>query len=160
MAIMAGPRAGPTPPSPATSWATRARACTGSPARPTAGRCWWATRPGCPPWPRSRRGCPRGCAPIALVEVEDAAERQPIDSAADLDLRWLHRDGAPAGQTTLLADAVRELELPDGPGRAWGGGEALAMRDVRRHLKDERGLPGEDTQILGYWKHRATESWE
>jgi len=103
---------------------------------------------------------PAGMRTIALVEVEDAGERQPIDTAADLDLRWLYRDGAPAGQTTLLADAVRELELPDGPGRAWGGGEALAMRDVRRHLKGERGLPGEDTQILGYWKHRATESWE
>ncbi|HEX5909066.1 MAG TPA: siderophore-interacting protein, partial [Thermoleophilaceae bacterium] len=105
-------------------------------------------------------GLPAGMRAIALVEVEDAGERQPIDSAADLDLRWLYRDGAPAGETTLLADAVRELELPDGPGRAWGGGEALAMRDVRRHLKDERGLPGQDTQILGYWKHRATESWE
>jgi len=105
-------------------------------------------------------GLPAGMRAIALVEVEDEAERQPIASGADLDLRWLHREGTPAGQTTLLVDAVRDLELPDGPGRAWGGGEALAMRDVRRHLKDERGLPGEDTQILGYWKHRTTKSWE
>jgi len=103
---------------------------------------------------------PAGMRAIALVEVEDASERQPIATAADLDLHWLQRDGEPAGQTTLLVDAVRELELPGGPGRAWGGGEALAMRDVRRHLKDERGLPREDTQILGYWKHRTTKSWE
>ena len=101
-------------------------------------------------------GLPAGMRAVALVEVEDA-RRAPAH-------RQRGRPGpalavprrAPAGQTTLLADAVRELELPDGPGRAWGGGEALAMRDVRRHLKDERGLPGEDTQILGYWKHRAT----
>ena len=103
---------------------------------------------------------PAGMRAIALVEVEDEAERQPIDTAAELEVRWLHRDGAQAGQNTLLVDAVRELDLPEGQGRAWGGGEALAMRDVRRHLKDERGLPGEDTQVLGYWKHRTTKSWE
>lgn len=103
---------------------------------------------------------PAGMRALAVVEVEDASERQPIDSAAELELRWLYRDGAPAGRTTLLADAVRELDLPSGPGRAWGGGEALAMRDVRRHLTDERGLPRGHTQVLGYWKHRTTDSWE
>lgn len=102
---------------------------------------------------------PAGARAIAVVEVHDAAERQPIDSAADLDVHWLHRDGAHAGETSLLAEAVRGLELPEGPGRAWGGGEALSMRDVRRHLKDERGMAAADTKVLGYWKHRATRSW-
>ena len=88
-----------------------------------------------------------------------ADERQPIASRADLDVHWLHRDGAAAGTTTLLADAAA-LELPAGPGRAWGGGEALAMGDVRRHVREQRGLPAEAVSVLGYWKHRDTESWE
>ena len=97
---------------------------------------------------------------FALVEVAGGEERQPIASRADLDVRWLHRDGAAAGTTTLLADAVADLVLPAGPGRAWGGGEALAMRAVRRHVREQRGLPAEAVSVLGYWKHRDTESWE
>ncbi len=103
---------------------------------------------------------PRGHRAIALVEVADAAERQTPHVRARLDLRWLHRDGAPPGTTTLLADAVTALELPGGRGRAWGAGEALAMRDVRRHLRGPRGLPAEAVSVLGYWKHDTTPDWE
>jgi NADPH-dependent ferric siderophore reductase len=75
-------------------------------------------------------------------------------------VRWLHRDGAPAGTSTLLADAVAALALPGGAGRVWGGGEAHAMRDVRRHAREVLGLPAEVVSVLGYWKHRDTEGWE
>ncbi len=103
---------------------------------------------------------PAGMPAIALVEVEDAGEELAIDSPADLDVRWLHRDGAPAGTTALLGEATERLELPAGAGRAWGGGEAQAMRDVRRHLREERGLDTTATHVLGYWKHDRTEHWE
>jgi NADPH-dependent ferric siderophore reductase len=99
---------------------------------------------------------PPGHRALALVEVGDAGEEQPVDCAAELDLRWLHRDGAAPGTTTLLADAVRALDLPAGRGRAWGAGEALAMRDVRRHLRETL----EDVDVLGYWKHRNTPNWD
>jgi len=62
--------------------------------------------------------------------------------------------------TRLLADAVDALALPAGDGRAWGGGEALATRRVRRHLREARGLPAAAVSVLGYWKHRDTEGWE
>jgi NADPH-dependent ferric siderophore reductase len=70
------------------------------------------------------------------------------------------RDGRAPGSTTLLADAVRDLTPPAGDGRAWGGGEALAMRHVRRHLREDRGLAAEAVSVLGYRKHRSTDSWE
>ena len=53
----------------------------------------------------------------------------------------LHRDGAPAATTTHLADALRALDLPDGPGQAWGAAESRIARDLRTVLRDERGLP-------------------
>ena len=87
---------------------------------------------------------PRGHRAIALVEVADAAERLTLHVRARLELRWLHRDGAPAGTSPLLPEAVAALDLPPGRGRAWGGGEALAMRDVRRHLRGEREMPAGD----------------
>jgi NADPH-dependent ferric siderophore reductase len=103
---------------------------------------------------------PAGHRAIALLEVHDAAERQDIATEADADVRWLLRDGRAPGTTTLLADAVRDLALPAGDGRAWGGGEALAMRHVRRHLRQDRGLAAEAISVLGYWKHRTTDGWE
>lgn len=103
---------------------------------------------------------PAGHRAIAVVEVADAAEEQTLDGPADLDVRWLHRRGRAPGTTSLLADTVDALALPAGDGRAWGGGEALAMRDVRRHLREARGLPATEVSVLGYWKHRDTEGWE
>jgi NADPH-dependent ferric siderophore reductase len=98
---------------------------------------------------------PRGHPAIALAEVHDDGERQAVECAADLDLRWLSRAGRPPGTTTLLADAVAGVTLPPGPGRAWGGGEALAMRGVRDTLR-AAGVPRESMHVLGYWKHRLT----
>jgi NADPH-dependent ferric siderophore reductase len=98
---------------------------------------------------------PRGHRAIALAEINDDGERQAVECAAELDLRWLSRDGRPPGTTTRLADATAQVVLPPGPGQAWGGGEALAMRGVRDALR-AAGVPRESMQVLGYWKHRLT----
>jgi NADPH-dependent ferric siderophore reductase len=102
---------------------------------------------------------PSGHGATALVEVADEAERQPVETAADLELHWLVRDGRAAGRTTILADALRELALPDGRGQVWGGGEALAMRAVRDHLRDQGGIGREAMHVLGYWKHDKMADW-
>lgn len=93
---------------------------------------------------------------IALAEVADGGERQAVQSAADVELRWITRGGRPPGTTTALFDAVRGLTLPGAAGQAWGGGEALAMRDIRRHLAAGCPAVAGSTKILGYWKHRDT----
>jgi NADPH-dependent ferric siderophore reductase len=100
---------------------------------------------------------PAGHRTTALAEVSDNTERQEVETAADVELHWLVRGGRPPGTTTVLADAVAELELPRGRGRVWGGGEAMAMRAVRDHLRK----PGRGLQVLGYWKHDKTpeEMW-
>ncbi len=72
------------------------------------------------------------------------------------EVHWVTRDGRPPGTTTALLDTVRDLELPGERGQSWGGGEALAMRDVRRYLAAEHPSAAESMNTLGYWKHRAT----
>jgi len=99
---------------------------------------------------------PRGHRAIALAEVAGDAERQPVQSAAHLDFRWISRGGRPAGTTSVLPDALRRLRLPPERGRAWGGGEAMVMRDVRRHLQANCPAVAGSLKIMGYWKHRAT----
>ena len=72
---------------------------------------------------------------------------------ADVDLRWASRAGREPGTTTALADALAALPVADGPVQVWGGGEALAMRAVREHV---RGLDVVASDVIGYWKHRTT----
>ncbi|MEV7026331.1 siderophore-interacting protein, partial [Kitasatospora sp. NPDC093558] len=96
-----------------------------------------------------------GVAALAFVEVADAAERQPLDGAADLTVRWVHRGDARPGAP--LAEAVRAAELPAGTPFAWLAGEAGAVRALRRHLVEERGVPKEFVDFSGYWRYRLTQ---
>lgn len=95
---------------------------------------------------------PAGHRAIAVAEVADASEEQQPTVAADVDWRWLHRGRQPPGSTSLLEDTVAELTLPDGPGQAWGGGEARVMKAIRRDLK-QRGV--EELRLTGYWKDKG-----
>lgn len=99
---------------------------------------------------------PPGAAAVAYVEVADAAEEQRFATAGDVRVRWLHRDGAPAGHGPLV-EAVRRAVLPGGSGYAWLGGEASAVRALRRHLVGERGLDKRSVDFTGYWRLSLTQ---
>jgi NADPH-dependent ferric siderophore reductase len=127
------------------------------------GAGWWllvADETGLPALLAILETLPTGHRAIALAEVSDDGERQEVETAADAELIWLDRDGRPPGTTSVLIDALAELELPEGPGRVWGGGEAMAMRAVRDDL-GARGIPRRSMQAMGYWKHDTTpeEMW-
>ncbi|WP_405358747.1 siderophore-interacting protein [Kitasatospora sp. NBC_00085] len=98
---------------------------------------------------------PAGTPTVAYLEVADAAERQLLDTRADLTVHWLHRDGAAPGGP--LTDAVRRAELPGGTPFAWLAGEAAAVRALRRHLVGERGLAEASVEFAGYWRRRLTQ---
>jgi NADPH-dependent ferric siderophore reductase/SAM-dependent methyltransferase len=90
-----------------------------------------------------------GVPAIAIVEVENAQEEQPLDT--HVPVTWIHRDGRPAGGD-LLERALRELDWPAGRVYVWAAGETVAMRDLRVHLRTERGLPRELVHVKGYWR--------
>lgn len=103
----------------------------------------------------SLEALPAGAPAHVFVEVEDAAEEQPLATKGDAQVRWIHRG---AGQD--LVAAVRELDLPAGTGQAFVHGEAGFVRQLRRHLLDERGVPKDRLSISGYWRRGATdEQW-
>jgi NADPH-dependent ferric siderophore reductase len=99
---------------------------------------------------------PAGHRALAFVEVDGPDERQELDLACDAEVTWIHRAGAPAGTGSRLLDAVRAAELPAGRPKVWAAGESMVVRDVREHLRDERGIPREHLQAIGYWRHRET----
>ena len=96
---------------------------------------------------------PAGKHAGVFVEVKDEAERQPLESPAKLDVTWLyHGDDAPG---PLIEAAIRNLDLPAGSGRLWLGCEAGSMRNMRRHLLDDRGMDRGQIHTHGYWKGGA-----
>ena len=93
---------------------------------------------------------PGGVPAVAYLEVADAAEEQELPGGATV--HWVHRGDRPAGEP--LADAVRAAQLPDGPGQAWLAGESACVRDLRRHLLDDRKLDRRAVYATGYWRAR------
>jgi NADPH-dependent ferric siderophore reductase len=96
---------------------------------------------------------PAGTPVHAILQVGAQADEQPLPTAADLRLRWLHRDT----DAVRLVDAVRELEFPAGRVHAFVHGEAVEVREVRRHLTRERDVPRDDLSVSGYWRRGADE---
>ncbi|MBK0868146.1 MAG: siderophore-interacting protein [Saccharopolyspora sp.] len=104
-------------------------------------------------------GLPLTASGEAFLEVSDSAEQQHIECPPNLNLNWLHRDGVPAGRSTKLGDAVRELDIP--PQRdvsAWVSGESGVVRGIRRHLRRDRGLDAASVLAIGYWKAGMVET--
>ncbi|WP_433220978.1 SIP domain-containing protein [Dactylosporangium sp. CS-047395] len=87
-----------------------------------------------------------------FIEVAADAHRLPLRELPHVEVTWLVRDGAGAGTTTLLVDAVRNTGWWDGRVFAWVAGERTAVRDLRRHLVEERGVAKEDVEFIGYWR--------
>ena len=92
---------------------------------------------------------PAGVPVRALVEVDGPADEQELIRPGRLDLRWCHRDPARPEQ---LVEALAALPFPAGRVHAFVHGEAGAVRALRRHLVDERGVPRDDLSVSGYWR--------
>lgn len=98
------------------------------------------------------RALPAGVPALVFLEVADAEEEQPLPTGADVRITWLHRDSG----ADSLADAVAAAALPTGRVDAWLAGERAAMRELRRHLLDERGYPRGQVRPTTYWRRGET----
>jgi NADPH-dependent ferric siderophore reductase len=98
---------------------------------------------------------PAGVRVIAVIEVADAAEELAFDTHTKLEMHWLHRKGAAAGNHLLLQRALSEISLPPGEGYAWVAAEAGVAKALRRYLIDQRGLAKDRLKAAAYWKQGA-----
>lgn len=92
---------------------------------------------------------PQGARAVAFLEVANAAERQDLATAADLELHWLLREDP---GTPSLPAAVAAAGLPDGTGYAFVAGEAGMAAALRAHLVAERSFDPEYVKAAGYWR--------
>lgn len=101
---------------------------------------------------------PPGAPARVFLEVTGPDEEQPLATSADAQVVWLHRDGGRVGDA--LVRAVRDHEFPPGEVHAFVHGEAGFVRELRRHLRIERGLSLDQLSISGYWRAGADdEGW-
>lgn len=98
---------------------------------------------------------PAGALVHTFIEVEDEHGQQPLPSKADVRLRWLHRS---AGGD--IVRGVRDLEFPAGDVQAFVHGEAGFVRELRKHLLNDRGVPKARLSLSGYWRRgKDDEHW-
>ncbi|MEW1699181.1 siderophore-interacting protein [Streptomyces sp. NPDC091278] len=93
---------------------------------------------------------PPGRRAVAYLHLPDPAEEQALPTAADLTVRPLPAAASPV-------DALRADPWPDGRPYAWLAGEASAVRAMRRHLVEERGVERGSVHFSGYWRRRLTQ---
>ncbi len=96
---------------------------------------------------------PGGTVAEVYVEVGGFADEQPLETPAGVRVTWVHRGPVRAGSTTALADAVMAGRWHPGLPYAWVAGETLAIKPIRRWLREEKGLPADRVEVTGYWKH-------
>lgn len=102
---------------------------------------------------------PTGAPARVFVEVAGPEEEQELPTPGDAEIVWLHRDGGEVGEA--LVGAVRDLAFPDGEVHAFVHGEAGFVKELRRHLRVDRGLPLDRLSISGYWRRgRDEDGWQ
>ncbi|KAF0865011.1 siderophore-interacting protein [Pseudomonas sp. LD120] len=96
---------------------------------------------------------PAGRRVLAVIEVHNAAERQALHSAAEVEVIWVERE---TGQQDLVR-CVRELQVPAGKLYAWVATESKLSRQIRRVLLDEHRLDEGLVKAAGYWRLDSSE---
>jgi len=101
---------------------------------------------------RRLRELPAGARALVLAEVDGPADRIDFETAADLQLVWVHRDEAPAGGEPPLLAALRRTPLPHGEFHAWIACESSAAKALRTHLVADCKANPKWIRASGYWR--------
>ncbi|WP_456844528.1 siderophore-interacting protein [Cellulomonas sp. P5_C6] len=94
----------------------------------------------------------------AVIEVHGAEDEIPLTFPPGVHVHWVHQGIGVAG--LALVDALTALpELP-APVSAFVHGEAGAVRELRKHVRVDRGLSRDQLSVSGYWRLGADdEGW-
>jgi NADPH-dependent ferric siderophore reductase len=88
---------------------------------------------------------------FAFIEIGDDQERQQVQTAAQLELKFLSRRGAAPGPNDILAKALAGFTFPSGKGQVFSLGETSNIRGLR-HSLIERGMDRGQIYSEGYWR--------
>lgn len=87
---------------------------------------------------------------VAMIEVGHRDDIQHVAAPAGVDVRWIERGSARAGDAAL--EELRGLRIVDDLGYAYSAGEQALATGARRHLVRDRGMDKRRITFTGYWK--------
>lgn len=94
---------------------------------------------------------------VAFIEVAGEADTLDLAAPDGIEVTWLFRDGAEAGTSTVLVDAVRAAEWLPGRVQVFVHGERSAMKSLRPYFTDERGIDRSQLSLSPYWAYGRRE---
>jgi NADPH-dependent ferric siderophore reductase len=94
---------------------------------------------------------------LAFLEVDSGADIQPMEAPAGVQLTWVRRNGAPAGEGDLLVSAVAGADWPEGRVDVFAHGERGYMKALRDVFFVQRGLERKQVSLSGYWANGRVE---
>lgn len=102
---------------------------------------------------------PPNARATVFAEVDGPEDEQAVTTAGDVELVWLHRGDRPRGRSVV--EAVGKLDFPEGLVHVFVHGEAAMVKELRGHLRLDRGIPRDRMSISGYWRLGADEDgWQ
>ena len=96
---------------------------------------------------------PASAQATVIIEVNSPADEITLDSAAKVQVTWLHREGQASGQVTLFQQALQNLSLPQQDYFIWLAAETQVARQLRKILVEQYQVAKDAIKATGYWQH-------
>ncbi|WP_244467881.1 siderophore-interacting protein [Nitratireductor soli] len=111
-----------------------------------------ADETGLPALSRMLETLPAATRGIAFVEVADESEVQDLANPTSIQVRWILRNGVPAGLDERLARSVVAVKWPENSRSfGWFAAEAIPASIVRNHWRKIMDLGRDETLAAAYW---------
>lgn len=101
---------------------------------------------------------PAGQEARVFIEVAGPEERQPIPTAAGIELVWLYRNGASAGSAGLIEAALRDAldGEDDGEVYIWVACGQTEAKAIRKFLRNDKRRDRSRCTVAAYWRNCNT----
>ncbi len=97
-----------------------------------------------------------GAKGYAVIEIPDEEDQQPLSHPQGVELIWIMA-GKKDLPNKLLSETIRSLKWLEGTPYPWFAGEFEGMREMRKYLRDERGIDRRAMYLSCYWKYGETD---
>lgn len=87
----------------------------------------------------------------AVIEIASEADMQDLQKPDNVTIEWVINPH-PGENANALPDVVKKLPWADGRPSVWAACEFTAMKMLRDHFRNDRGLGKDDLYISSYWK--------
>lgn len=104
---------------------------------------------------RILQALPKSARVRAVIEVAGPEEEQALDSAAAVEIEWLHRDAPRPGAPRGLAEVLDSAESLDPETYVWAGCEFNDFRRLRKRVRTEWKVPRDRHYLVAYWRKGA-----